>query len=183
MDLDVGEEHSFAVQRSMNGALWQLNDLVDPEVSADATAADQLESSICTAVYDLGNLAASPGTRMGSFLPSTARFVEACELGGSGRRPRRRRQGERQRDRRLQDPPAGRGRAQLPCSPRGVLHGGLPRPPLPRQPLRRRPRPSHRGVLPRHGARGAEPLRRHGEQPAGLLPGARRAPHNARGDS
>jgi hypothetical protein len=81
MDLDVGEEHSFAVQRSMNGALWQLNGLVDPEVSADATAADQLESSICTAIYDLGNLAASPGTRMGSFLPSTARLVEACELG------------------------------------------------------------------------------------------------------
>jgi cell division cycle 2-like len=82
MDMEVDEEHSFAVRRSMNGALWQLSGLLDPEVSADATAADQLESSICTAIYDLGNLAASPaGTRMGSFLPSTARFVEACELG------------------------------------------------------------------------------------------------------
>ncbi|GJN39209.1 hypothetical protein PR202_gb28312 [Eleusine coracana subsp. coracana] len=57
--------------------LW---DELDATQGAGTAATVQRESTICAAIYNLGNAASPPEARMGRFLPSTAQFVEACEL-------------------------------------------------------------------------------------------------------
>ncbi|TVU08648.1 hypothetical protein EJB05_42059, partial [Eragrostis curvula] len=62
------------VERAAAG--WVAMDSILSQLSADTTD----DSSICMAIYDLGNAAASPGARMGHFLPNTAHFVEVDAL-------------------------------------------------------------------------------------------------------
>ncbi|KAK3131158.1 hypothetical protein QOZ80_6BG0502780 [Eleusine coracana subsp. coracana] len=57
--------------------LWYELDATQAEGTA---ATVERESSICAAIYNLGNAASPPEARMGRFLPSTAQFVEEHEL-------------------------------------------------------------------------------------------------------
>ncbi|TVU08646.1 hypothetical protein EJB05_42057, partial [Eragrostis curvula] len=88
--MDVVEaERADAGRAAMDSILSQLSALsagrtgtkVSAQQGTDQTTDQRRrESSICEAIYNLGN-AASPGTRMGSFLPGTGRFVETSVLG------------------------------------------------------------------------------------------------------
>ncbi|TVU08654.1 hypothetical protein EJB05_42065, partial [Eragrostis curvula] len=82
----VDAERAAAGRAAMDSILSQLFALTagkkdtKPSAQQGTEATDQRESSICEAIYSLAN-AASPGTRMGSFLPGTERFVKVSTLG------------------------------------------------------------------------------------------------------
>ncbi|TVU08644.1 hypothetical protein EJB05_42055, partial [Eragrostis curvula] len=75
--MDVEVERAAAGRADMDSILSRL--------SAEQGAADTTDdSSICMAIYNLGNAAAAPGARMGHFLPNTAHFVEVDALQSQG---------------------------------------------------------------------------------------------------
>ncbi|KAF8780607.1 hypothetical protein HU200_001207 [Digitaria exilis] len=80
-DTDEVEKHAYDVREARDTVLLDLDNLMH-EIYAhgEGASTEERESSICLAIYHLGILA-SPETTMGTFLPSAAQFVEACELG------------------------------------------------------------------------------------------------------
>ncbi|TVU08647.1 hypothetical protein EJB05_42058, partial [Eragrostis curvula] len=71
-------ERTAARRAAMDSVLSQLFDLSAWRIDIPM---DQCESSICEAIYSLGNAASPQETRMGSLLPETGRFVEVPPLG------------------------------------------------------------------------------------------------------